>query len=179
MGSKRHSRSHSSAGLATTSRCCYSVPLARFASSAATLAASGSLGQKRGSLIARALVPAIRARAAHGAAGCHLGCRAAGRTAHIYTRRPAVRHHPNTYFTVARLRGTTGSLRATMKNTFSNGTAPATSPHFAAMLQNRDPRSRHATQLRHMTAPLRRPMGARGACAPTRARNSTAANFEP
>lgn len=62
-------------------------------------------------------------------------------------------------------RGTTGSLRATTKNTFSDGTAPTTSPHFTAMLQNRNSRSRHATQLRHMTAPPRQPIAAYDACA--------------
>lgn len=60
-----------------------------------------ALGHKSGAPLSRALVPAIRARAAHGAAGCHLRRRAAGRPAHIYTRQrrryTADTRRPNTY----------------------------------------------------------------------------------
>lgn len=53
---------------------------------------------------------------------------------------------------------------------------PRLRPHFTAMLQNRDPPSRHAMQLRHMTAPIRRPIGARDACALTPVRDRAAAD---
>lgn len=43
---------------------------------------------------------------------------------------------------------------------------PRLRPHFAAMLQNRDPPSHHATQLHYMTALPGRPIGARGAREP-------------
>lgn len=46
-----------------------------------------------------------------------------------YRRRPDSDHHSNTYYTIARdCEVTTKSLRATRKSTFSDGTAPATSP---------------------------------------------------
>ena len=50
------------------------------------VAAARSCSDKNGTPLSRALVPAIRARAAHDAAGCHLRRRAAGRLPHIYTR---------------------------------------------------------------------------------------------
>jgi hypothetical protein len=50
------------------------------------VAAARPRPDKSGAPLSQALVPAIRARAAHGAAGCHLRRRAAGHPAHIYRR---------------------------------------------------------------------------------------------
>lgn len=149
------------------------------------LGGSLALGQKRGSLIAspspcHTWSSGARCR---GVSPSSSRCRPSRSYLHAPT--PPVRDRHRTTGHVSPLsRVTAGErrdplLRATRKDTFSDGTAPATSPSLRRhVAKSADPPSHHATQLHHMTAPPGRPMGARGARAPSRLRDRAAATGE-